>query len=222
MKCPNCGYVSFDDAYLCTNCGEIIDADKLQNDFIRQITAPPNSAAKEFPRPKSLKRTISNIQENLDLISAPATGLIPARPVMRIAAYAIDWAIISFFSAFLLFSVFLLLTIFTNSQLNIYETLNAVFLPFYLFSFLLKGFYFVFFHSATGQTFGKLLCGIKVCDLQGEKISVRSSTVRFLGYYLCFWSLGLGFSWILFNGKHRGWHDFLAGTMVITKRTPPV
>lgn len=217
MKCPECGYISFDDSYLCTKCGKIIDAAKLQNDFIQQITVPADPAAQDLPRPKNLEKTISSLKEDLALISRPQAALKPAKALSRIMAYGIDWTIISVFSAFLLFNVFVMLNILSNSQLNVYQTLNSIFIPFYFFSFLIKCFYFVFFHAATGQTFGKLLCGIKVCDINGKNITVFKSFVRFLGYYLCFYSLFLGFFWILFNRKRQGWHDCLAKTLVVTK-----
>jgi uncharacterized RDD family membrane protein YckC len=39
--------------------------------------------------------------------------------------------------------------------------------------------------------------------------------VRYLGYYLSLLPLGLGFLWIIWDPRKQGWHDKLAGTVVI-------
>jgi len=216
MKCPECGFVSFDDMYVCSKCGKIFDADKLQSDFIDQITID-SETCRDLPRPKNLESTISSIKKDLDHITDKKNQLKKAGFLKRLTAYLIDWMVLSLISVFLLFNVYILLIVFSNSNMDIYETLNSIIIPFYLFSFLLKCFYFSFFHSLTGQTVGKSLCKIKVVDLNGKRISFMRSFVRFLGYYLCFYSCGIGFIWILFNENNQGWHDKLAGSIVILK-----
>ncbi|MGA7985503.1 MAG: RDD family protein [Burkholderiales bacterium] len=39
--------------------------------------------------------------------------------------------------------------------------------------------------------------------------------IRFLGYFVSIVPLGLGFLWIAFDRKKRGWHDLIAGTVVV-------
>ena len=40
---------------------------------------------------------------------------------------------------------------------------------------------------------------------------------RYFGYYLSMLALGLGFLWIAFDERKQGWHDKLAGTVVVRK-----
>ena len=40
--------------------------------------------------------------------------------------------------------------------------------------------------------------------------------IRYLGYYVSLLPLGLGFFWIGFDKRKQGWHDKLAGTLVVT------
>ncbi len=216
MKCSECGFVSFDDMYICSKCGKILDADKLQNDFIEQITVD-NETTEELPRPKSLESTISRIKKDLDHITMEKVQLKKAGFLIRCTSYFIDWIVLLLTSIFLLFCAYILLTVFSNNNIDIYETLNSIIIPFYLFSFLLKCFYFSFFHTLTGQTVGKYLCKIKVVDLNEEHLSFMRSFVRFLGYFLSFYSFGLGFLWILFDKNKQGFHDKLAGSFVVEK-----
>lgn len=43
-----------------------------------------------------------------------------------------------------------------------------------------------------------------------------------LGYILSTLPLCLGFIWIAFDGKKRGWHDMIAGTLVVKMHEPKV
>ncbi len=84
-----------------------------------------------------------------------------------------------------------------------------------LLSFLFVVFYHVFFWSIAGQTIGKAIMGIKVVPLNGRKMSVLRSIIRYLGYYPSALAFGLGFLWILIDDRRSGWHDRLAGTCVV-------
>ncbi len=40
---------------------------------------------------------------------------------------------------------------------------------------------------------------------------------RYLGYYVSIFALGVGFLWVAFDPRKQGWHDKMAGTVVIRK-----
>lgn len=66
---------------------------------------------------------------------------------------------------------------------------------------------------------GKLAVSIKIADAEtGRKPRLRQVVIRLLGYYLSALPLGLGFLWILVDRRKQGWHDKLAGTVVIRTR----
>jgi len=70
------------------------------------------------------------------------------------------------------------------------------------------------FWSATP---GKMICRIKVADAETEgKISTRQILLRLCGYFISTIFLMLGFIWIGIDKRRQGWHDKLAGTVVIT------
>jgi len=69
------------------------------------------------------------------------------------------------------------------------------------------------FWSATP---GKMLLRMKVVDNATEgRISDIQVVTRSFGYMVSTLIFCLGFIWINFNKRHRGWHDYLGDTVVI-------
>ena len=66
-----------------------------------------------------------------------------------------------------------------------------------------------------GQTIGKAIMHLRVVKLNGEPISAADAILRYLGYHLNSFVMGLGWIWAAFDSKSQGWHDKLAGTVVI-------
>jgi uncharacterized RDD family membrane protein YckC len=67
-----------------------------------------------------------------------------------------------------------------------------------------------------GQTLGKRILGIRVVSADGGRLGYRAVLLRHLvGYPLNLLCGGLGFLWMLWDSKQQGWHDKLAGTIVI-------
>lgn len=63
---------------------------------------------------------------------------------------------------------------------------------------------------------GKMLLNLKVLDAKtGEGLTVMQAIGRYFSYIISAIPLLLGFLWIGFDKKKQGWHDKLAGTVVI-------
>ncbi len=83
-------------------------------------------------------------------------------------------------------------------------------------SFLIFVFYSLFADSSKFQgTFGKKIMGLKVVNEDGSKISIQTSAIRNLFKIISFLALYIGFIWIFFNKKRKGWHDIIAKTKVV-------
>lgn len=63
-------------------------------------------------------------------------------------------------------------------------------------------------------TYGKRMVGIKVGNLEGERISFINASGRFWAKILSGLTLTIGYLMILFTSKKQGLHDKLAGTIV--------
>ncbi len=76
---------------------------------------------------------------------------------------------------------------------------------------------FWYFKSATP---GKMVLKLIILDAAtGGKPSARQLLVRYIGYYLSAIPLLLGIFWVGLDRRKQGWHDKLAGTIVVK---PPV
>jgi uncharacterized RDD family membrane protein YckC len=135
---------------------------------------------------------------------------------VRSLALIIDFLCLNLTSIFLVSLGILILG--RNKDLLISAPLDLIqilLIPTYLFLLLINLLYFTLFHAATGQTLGKLLCGIKVVKLDGGELEYGQSFLRFSGYLLSALPLGLGFIWAAFDPKKLTWHDRVAETCVI-------
>jgi uncharacterized RDD family membrane protein YckC len=81
---------------------------------------------------------------------------------------------------------------------------------------LIVGGIIVAFWRYCGATPGKLAVGIKVVDAEtGNVPSTGRLVVRLLCYLLSALPLYLGFFWVAVDRRKQGWHDKIAGTVVI-------
>ena len=67
----------------------------------------------------------------------------------------------------------------------------------------------------SGQTLGKLLLNIKIVNADGSPLTLGKVFLRYLGYIVSGAVASLGFIWVSFDKKRRGWHDMIAKTYVI-------
>jgi len=66
-----------------------------------------------------------------------------------------------------------------------------------------------------GTTVGGIICGLQVVRLDGREIDWATAIVRALSCFLSLAVVGLGFIWIAIDDEHQGWHDKIAGTVVV-------
>lgn len=56
----------------------------------------------------------------------------------------------------------------------------------------------------------------KIVDAEtGRDITINKAVLRYIGYFVSILPLGLGLLWVGFDSKKRGWHDYIAGTVVV-------
>jgi len=66
-----------------------------------------------------------------------------------------------------------------------------------------------------GTTIGGILCNLKVVRADDRELDWPTAVVRALSCFLSLTCLGLGFFWIAFDDNKQGWHDKIAGTVVV-------
>ena len=72
--------------------------------------------------------------------------------------------------------------------------------------------------SAKQATLGKQILAIKVCDLQGERISVGRAIGRNLAKIVSVLTFFIGYLFSFFNKQQQCLHDMIAGTLVMKDR----
>ena len=75
-------------------------------------------------------------------------------------------------------------------------------------------YYAVMESSAIQATLGKMALGIKVVDLEGNRISFAKATGRYFGKAISFLILFIGFIMVAFTKKKQGLHDIMASCLV--------
>ncbi len=83
---------------------------------------------------------------------------------------------------------------------------------------LLQMLYHAILWSWRGGTLGQLALGIQIRnEATGRRIGFWRACLRYVGFLISSWILFLGFVWIAFDGRKQGWHDKIAGTLVVRR-----
>ena len=92
-------------------------------------------------------------------------------------------------------------------------------MPDFLISFVLPFVGVVLFWLKKQATPGKMVVAARVVDATtGKTLTAGQAVGRYLGYIVAAIPFGLGLLWVIFDRKKQGWHDKMAGTVVIRPR----
>ena len=84
--------------------------------------------------------------------------------------------------------------------------------------FVIQLLYFGLFWSRRGATPGQQALGIQVRnERDGSRVSLKRALLRYFGYFVSIWILYIGFIWVAFDSRKQGWHDKIAGTVVVRR-----
>jgi uncharacterized RDD family membrane protein YckC len=79
----------------------------------------------------------------------------------------------------------------------------------------------VMFWLLRRATPGKMVFSAEVVDARtGATLSTGQAIGRYLGYFVSIVPLFLGLLWVAFDKRKQGWHDKLAGTVVVIRKKP--
>ena len=89
----------------------------------------------------------------------------------------------------------------------------------FLLSWVFPAIAVIMFWVAKQATPGKMAVASKIVDAKtGNAASTGQLIGRYLAYYLSMIPLFLGFIWVAFDERKQGWHDKLAGTVVVRQK----
>jgi uncharacterized RDD family membrane protein YckC len=76
--------------------------------------------------------------------------------------------------------------------------------------------YFIGFWSLRGQTPGMMPFNMKVVRADdGGPVDLVRGLLRYVGLIISFAAILLGVIWVAFDSRKQGWHDKIAGTVVV-------
>ena len=139
----------------------------------------------------------------------------------RAVAYGIDKTILQVFYLILFVAGLLIQGVDRPAlhwmEMDLYGSLvdTGVIWIYYLMALFLDMIYFTWFHGSIGQTPGKMLMRLRVLQTTGEPMTFGLAFLRWVGYLISTLAAYLGFVWIAFDRRKQGWHDKVAGTIVV-------
>jgi uncharacterized RDD family membrane protein YckC len=224
MKCPKCGYHTFDYAESCKRCGRTLNVKPRYKTIYEHAL----ESGKQKTARQQKEETIDDSAQP-SLFTSPSYETLFAEPTespeqeeildldlagfaSRATAFLIDLVILFGITTVTLAAGLY----FADSNL---ETGSAGFINLvmtvYLVLLFLSSTYFVFLQGFGGRTIGKMVLGIRIIREDGESIGLREAFIRWVGYIVSTIFLFIGFIWALFDPKGQTWHDKFAGTYVV-------
>lgn len=148
---------------------------------------------------------------------------------IRFVAHLIDYFVLGALRGIVFIPIFLALGLstvfaFDNFDISNLETLAfaagfLTFISIYGIVHLFSGWlYYALMESSRSQaTLGKMALGLKVIDLEGERISFLKATARYFSKIISRAIFWVGYIMAGFTDRKQALHDFIASTYVIYK-----
>lgn len=92
--------------------------------------------------------------------------------------------------------------------------------PLHVFVFwILPALVIILFWMARAATPGKMAIGARIVDAgTGEAPGTLRWVLRYLGYFVSTFPFCLGLIWVGLDSRKQGWHDKIAGTVVVRRK----
>ena len=163
--------------------------------------------------------------------AGPAPGVAYAGFGVRSVAYLIDWVLLGFVSAIIWFGAVAMgiasvgarfSSTATGATMTPDQVAAALTVAMYVYAglglaWLITALYFIFMWRS-GGTIGMRMLGLRVArEEDGRPIGLGRATARYLGYLVDWLALGLGLLWVGVDDRKQGWHDKIAGTLVVRR-----
>lgn len=205
MYCRVCGSEVHPNAEICVSCG----CRPLAGDTYCQECGTETRQKQEYCI--ECGTNLPNIKARED---EPYAGFW-----LRVAAYLIDSVIIGA-AAMIILTFFMFISFLFIGFLSEIAVLLGLLFYFgiYIIIAAMAISYWIFMNASKWQgTIGKIVVGIKVVDMEGNRLTYGKSGLRYLTYIVSGLTLGVGFILAAFTDKKQALHDMLVDTLVVKK-----
>jgi uncharacterized RDD family membrane protein YckC len=147
--------------------------------------------------------------------AGPFPGLKVADHGKRLVSYILDVIIVAVLTTVVAIALAIVIAIFVAAGLDWLAALSGISLV--LSVLLISLAYWPYFWIHGGVTPGmRAVGGLRVVmDKDGGPVTLGPAVLRLIGYWIDGLIFYLGFIWILIDSRRRGWHDLIAGTVVV-------
>lgn len=214
MRCPKCGYITFDHLKQCKRCGAEWAAAPGRSPVSTE--EKQSALAAELLLDDEFDRLYQRLKREEERADRTRWGGF----FRRASALIVDIWILAVFSLMLFYFAYVSVHVGLAAYQRQLSAGNLGFfmrLVFLAWIFLVAA-YFVLLHGMEGRTVGKWLLGLRVVGAHDQPISYGQALIRWLAGLVSGIS-ALGFFWIIWQREKRGWHDLVARTWVVRERS---
>lgn len=224
--CSGCHTSNLPTSEYCYKCGLKLPEAR---DFSQAVKICPGCRTSNLPTSKYCYKCGLKLPEQV-VFPGDTSGRMPAGFWRRFASFIIDnifiavsTLVISSIVIAIIFSIFPdLAEDYTLTEMTWEGILASAERPLTIFDWLIslgQVLYTIGYWTVAigwkGRTVGKLMLGLKVVRPDGGRVGYLRAFARYLGYILCYMTLGFGFFIIAWHKQKRGLHDFICDTMVV-------
>jgi len=196
----------------CKSCGAKIVIQEIMPKVDENACTIAINGSQDQPIPEKLDQPDSQVTGQFKFIEQPDQFRGYAGFWKRVAAAIIDIVSLMFMGAFIGGFVGGIYGALTGTSTGSHILGRAV-------GILLGWLYYAIMESSQKQaTLGKMAVGIKVIDKSGQAVSFARATARHFSKILSSILLGLGYLAVAFTKKKQGFHDMIAGCLVVNSR----
>lgn len=196
----------------CKRCGAKIEVQESMPKVNQNALTTAIYRSRGRPLPEKHDQFGSQVTGQFQFIEQPDQFRGYAGFWKRVAAAIIDMVTLMFMGAFIGGFVGGIYGALTGTATGSHILGRAV-------GILMGWLYYAIMESSQKQaTLGKMAVGIKVIDKSGEAVSFARATARHFSKILSAISLGLGYLAVAFTKKKQGFHDMIAGCLVVNSR----
>jgi uncharacterized RDD family membrane protein YckC len=226
MRCPACGFISFDSLSTCKRCGKELPRPGRSGGIVAP-TRPESGLPPSAEEPMAAGLLLQDAEKvagaalpdvAVEVAAVEPASLRKAGFWLRGVAFLVDAGLVTLLAtggATLVDTAVQVGGMVSSAPEAGLEWLDTTATGLFVVVMILC--YFTLFVGYRGQTPGKMLLGLKVIRTTGEEVGYGRALLRWGAQCISLLPFGLGLLMVAFSRRKQGLHDRIAGTYVVRR-----